>query len=315
MTTTQMIDRPAKRVTRPPHKTRPMIRMQPRNNRRTKPKTTVRADSDNLEEEPPPAESVAPTVFDALADAQDLTVVTGLLRDVGLDATLATGGPYTIFAPTDDAVTRAAASDTTVALLESAPDAVLSFHVVPGQYTIEDLTDLARGSQRAQLTTLQGEVLTIALDGEQLLINGVTALSPDGLPTDNGIAYRLDDVLIPPVASLNTLVAQEPILFDPGSATIDPASFPTLDRFIDVLRNSSADVIIEGHTDSSGDPILNQNLSESRARSVRNYLVANGIEDARLTAVGFGPDQPVADNNTEEGRALNRRIEFNVEQS
>jgi len=73
-------------------------------------------------------------------------------------------------------------------------------------------------------------------------------------------------------------------------------------------------VTIEGHTDSSGDPVLNQNLSQSRARAVQNYLVANGIDEPRLDAVGFGPDRPVADNETEEGRALNRRIEFTLGQ-
>ena len=116
------------------------------------------------------------------------------------------------------------------------------------------------------------------------------------------------DMVIP--ATLNTLVGLEPILFATGSADIDPESFATLDRFAEVLGSSRFNVTIGGHTDSSGDPILNQNLSQSRARSVLNYLVANGVDESRLAARGFGPARPVGDNDTEEGRALNRRIEF-----
>ena len=96
------------------------------------------------------------------------------------------------------------------------------------------------------------------------------------------------------------------------SAEILAASQPTLDRAIAVLRNLTANVRIEGHTDSTGNAAANQTLSEQRANAVRNYLIAGGISANRLTAVGVGQDRPIADNNTDEGRSRNRRIEFAV---
>ena len=67
---------------------------------------------------------------------------------------------------------------------------------------------------------------------------------------------------------------------------------------------------IEGHTDNTGDDASNKTLSQSRAEAVRDYLVEQGIDASRLEAVGLGEEQPVADNNTEEGRAQNRRVEL-----
>lgn len=110
--------------------------------------------------------------------------------------------------------------------------------------------------------------------------------------------------------SLNQLVELEPILFQTGTADIDPASQPTLERAVEILRLfPDVKVEIGGHTDSTGDPALNQDLSQRRAQAVLVALVAGGVE-SELTAVGYGPDQPLADNATPEGRAQNRRIEF-----
>ena len=71
-------------------------------------------------------------------------------------------------------------------------------------------------------------------------------------------------------------------------------------------------VLVEGHTDNAGDDQLNQGLSEKRALSVMNYLISQGIESERLSSTGFGETIPIASNETVEGRALNRRIEFAV---
>lgn len=255
---------------------------------------------------------VAATVFDAIAARDDLSVVRDLLRDTGLDRVLAGDGPFTVFAPSNDAINQAASSDTTVAVLEADRENVLTYHVVPGTYTLDDLTEITRGGRTAELMTVQGEFISLTLESGSLMINGSVAVDTDSVNTGNGIVHMLDNVLVPPVAALNALVGLDPILFATGSADIEPESFATLDRFIDVLQSGEVDVTIEGHTDSSGDPISNQNLSQSRARSVLNYLVANGVDESRLSAVGFGPDRPVADNQTEEGRALNRRIEFSL---
>jgi OOP family OmpA-OmpF porin len=73
-------------------------------------------------------------------------------------------------------------------------------------------------------------------------------------------------------------------------------------------------VSVEGHTDSSGSDAYNQSLSERRASSVRDYLAGKGVENGRLSTAGYGESQPVADNATAEGRALNRRVELKVQE-
>lgn len=100
------------------------------------------------------------------------------------------------------------------------------------------------------------------------------------------------------------------ILFDRGSATIQAESNPRLDRVVEYMTHmTSVRIRISGHTDNVGDPRRNQALSESRAQAVRDYLVAHGIDASRIEAVGYGDTMPVASNDTEEGRAQNRRIE------
>jgi outer membrane protein OmpA-like peptidoglycan-associated protein len=70
--------------------------------------------------------------------------------------------------------------------------------------------------------------------------------------------------------------------------------------------------VIEGHTDSKGNPRANMTLSAGRAASVRTFLVSAGVAAERLTSSGFGDTQPIADNATAEGRAKNRRVQFNI---
>ncbi len=78
--------------------------------------------------------------------------------------------------------------------------------------------------------------------------------------------------------------------------------------------HTGARVRIEGHTDATGPDAYNQGLSERRANSVRSYLVSHGVDASRLTTVGYGESSPIADNGTREGRALNRRVELQVEE-
>jgi len=98
-----------------------------------------------------------------------------------------------------------------------------------------------------------------------------------------------------------------------GSNEITPQGKLILDEVINVLaEHPEFDVVIEGHTDSVGDDNLNFELSQLRAQSVLNYITNTGIQAERLAATGFGESLPIAVNNTAEGRALNRRIEFTV---
>jgi len=101
------------------------------------------------------------------------------------------------------------------------------------------------------------------------------------------------------------------ILFDIDSATIRPESKPVLDEVVASLEAEPGwQLTIEGHTDSTGTADHNRTLSQQRADSVKAYLVAAGIEPARLQTAGFGSSQPVADNATELGRSQNRRVEL-----
>ena len=104
------------------------------------------------------------------------------------------------------------------------------------------------------------------------------------------------------------------ILFDTGKATIKPASESVLNNIADILDDyPNVRFRIEGHTDSTGSAELNQRLSQERAQSVVNFLIEKGIPSERMTAVGYGEDRPIADNNTTEGRRTNRRVEIHGE--
>lgn len=98
-----------------------------------------------------------------------------------------------------------------------------------------------------------------------------------------------------------------------GRATIDPDSAGLLDRLIETaLRCPTANIEIAGHTDADGEDAFNQTLSEKRAQAVTDYLVRAGLPANRFTAMGYGSTQPVATNDTDEGKAQNRRIDFVV---
>lgn len=103
------------------------------------------------------------------------------------------------------------------------------------------------------------------------------------------------------------------IYFDFDKTTLKSESFVELDRVVDFLnRNSSVSIEIAGHTDNKGSDTYNQNLSQGRSQSVVDYLISKGIDPARLEARGYGESKPVETNETEEGRAINRRVEFTV---
>lgn len=99
--------------------------------------------------------------------------------------------------------------------------------------------------------------------------------------------------------------------FAVGQASLRPEARANLGRVVDfVSAAGSARVLIEGHTDNRGSANLNQALSQQRAEAVREALIEEGVDPARLSAEGRGKDQPVADNGTAEGRARNRRVEI-----
>jgi OOP family OmpA-OmpF porin len=101
------------------------------------------------------------------------------------------------------------------------------------------------------------------------------------------------------------------LLFDFDKYNIKPEAIPALNETFKVfLMNPALRVLVNGHTDSIGSEAYNQRLSEKRAKAVLDYLVGRGIDPSRLKAVGHGESRPIASNETEEGRARNRRVEF-----
>lgn len=105
------------------------------------------------------------------------------------------------------------------------------------------------------------------------------------------------------------------VYFDTNKSELRPESFAELDNlFLYLDRRKNVKAEIGGHTDNIGSSESNKKLSENRAKAVMNYLIKKGIDPARLTAVGYGDTDPIADNETEKGRQMNRRVEVNFEE-
>ncbi|MBU0765132.1 MAG: OmpA family protein [Bacteroidetes bacterium] len=107
--------------------------------------------------------------------------------------------------------------------------------------------------------------------------------------------------------------AMEGLFFNTNSAVIKKNSYKVLNKVVSVMKaNPDYKLMICGHTDNSGDPDANMKLSNDRAGAAREYIVKKGIEAGRIQAVGYGNTMPVAPNETDEGRAKNRRVEFTI---
>ncbi|WP_437825378.1 OmpA family protein [Sorangium sp. So ce1153] len=101
------------------------------------------------------------------------------------------------------------------------------------------------------------------------------------------------------------------IHFEFDKDKIRPESFPILDAVVEVLQqNPKIKIEIQGHTDNKGAAAYNKKLSDRRAASVKKYLVAKGIDETRLTSKGYGMEQPIVPNTSDQNRALNRRVQF-----
>jgi OmpA-OmpF porin, OOP family len=116
------------------------------------------------------------------------------------------------------------------------------------------------------------------------------------------------------VLTESNIAIMDKVQFETGKAALLPASHALLDEVAKMLKdNPQVEVIsVEGHTDSTGSPEFNRKLSQQRAESVAKYLSSKGVKAARMEPKGFGPDRPIADNETDPGRDANRRVEFNI---
>lgn len=116
------------------------------------------------------------------------------------------------------------------------------------------------------------------------------------------------------VVRAEEIVINEQVQFKTGSAAIDSASDALLDGIADVFKKHAEilEVEVQGHTDNRGARVLNTKLSKDRAASVVKALVKRGVEASRLVSQGYGPDKPIASNDTDEGRQQNRRVQFMI---
>lgn len=116
------------------------------------------------------------------------------------------------------------------------------------------------------------------------------------------------------VLTASNIAIMDKVQFEVGKADLKEVSFALLDEVAAMLKdNPQVELIsVEGHTDSTGSAELNRKLSQQRAESVAKYLGKKGVKAARMEPKGFGPDRPVADNETDPGREANRRVEFNI---
>lgn len=144
----------------------------------------------------------------------------------------------------------------------------------------------------------QADVIADENTQEPLLIE----LKPSGKVNFNNKALREGDNLV-----LNN------VQFDVNSAALLPAGKTELDKLAALMKqNMDMEILLEGHTSSEGQAAANRQLSLRRVKSCKDYLAGKGIDEGRIGVRGYGPDMPVADNNTEAGRIKNRRVELKV---
>lgn len=143
--------------------------------------------------------------------------------------------------------------------------------------------------------------------------------------------YLLDDVYVLPAGDstnfkeveiekteyemieVNTAIILKNVFFDHDKSDILPQSYIELNKLVDFLTNNpSVTLEISGHTDNTGNDKYNAELSLARSKAVTNYIISNGIMDSRISYQGYGSLKPIDDNNSEEGRQNNRRVEFKI---
>lgn len=152
-------------------------------------------------------------------------------------------------------------------------------------------------------------------DNYMIMVKGVvntTDYSKLILPTlDNGIVYGTFEVTVEiDPAKEFTL---DHVYFETGKSILKSDSYAELNELHEYLSRKKGTIIeIAGHTDDVGSAEENLKLSQARSESVKSYLVKKGIEESRIRPKGYGEDQPIADNNTESGRKLNRRTEVRI---
>jgi outer membrane protein OmpA-like peptidoglycan-associated protein len=175
---------------------------------------------------------------------------------------------------------------------------------------------------QSQLTTAKGQLSQTqsTLSQTQSQLQQSSQLNAEQKKQLADLAAKLQDArdTIAKIAAVKdtdqgmVITLQGEVLFKTGKWDLKPAAMAKLDQIADALRGKEAPMVVYGFTDNVGTYDNNIALSQKRAQSVRDYLVSKGIPNDLVTAQGKGPDSPVADNTSTEGRAQNRRVEIVV---
>ena len=165
--------------------------------------------------------------------------------------------------------------------------------------------DTLNGKKRIRLKSGDEYGVSIAADG--------FLFQSDNFDVPDDAEYTVKKRIVLKRLSKGSNIVLKNVFFDVAKAALRPVSATELDRLYDILiANPSMKIELSGHTDNQGGKVYNQKLSQSRAKAVVDYLVTKGISAKKLVAKGYGFDKPVATNDTEEGRQLNRRTELKI---
>lgn len=243
-------------------------------------------------------------------------------------------GRITLSGATPSEASKREIADTALAAFPNA-ELVNEMHVAGGAPSPR-FTQVAREMVRGLATLNAGEAriadgqIVFIGDGNQQAVDWLNrAFADPPSPFRARLAVTIDglDIAHPELQGLNLtrgdaetcsaafsrVMERKVINFASGSAAIDPSSRELLDSLASVaLRCDRFTIEVAGHTDNQGGRELNMSLSRQRAEAVAAYLAGQGVARSRLSASGYGPDRPRVNNDTPEGQAANRRIEFNV---
>jgi len=179
--------------------------------------------------------------------------------------------------------------------------------IVSGRLMVQSQSDPVTGSFLLCIPAGRKYALAIERQGYLFYSAHFELTSSDGIDKP-----FLKDILLKPIREGESIVLKN-IFFETDSSRLLPESEAELNSLLALMTNNAGlQIEISGHTDNSGGEVYNQELSERRAQSVYNYLIEKGIAPQRLSYKGFGASKPIAENSTQEGKALNRRTEFRV---
>jgi len=214
---------------------------------------------------------------------------------------------YTLTA-TGEGGTRTSSADVEIAagpvpsiLFSANPESIQAGHSVTLKWEVTNATEV-------NIDNGVGKVQTKGSKQVKPTMNTTYTLTATG---EGGTRTESVDIEVAEPPKIEARVNLQGVTFGSGNATLTPNAKKVLDGVAEqLLANPKVKIEIQGHTDNQGKPAANQDLSERRAKSVVGYLATKGVSTTRMKAVGYGQDVPIADNKTNEGRELNRRIEM-----